>query len=317
MSPSIGGRAASAADVVTVAGFRVGWSLIRRMPERAAYALFDRIADLTVARGGGAMMRSNYATVRPELGDTELDGLVREGMRAYMRYYCEAFRLPVLGPDELAARVRAEGDGPVREILESGGSLVCFLGHMGNWDLAGAWSAVHLGPVTTVAERLKPEEVFEEFLAFRTGLGMTILPLTGGPPTFPLLREATGRRGLIPLLSDRDLTRQGVEVDFCGEPARMAAGPAALALAEKRPLFPVSIRHEPLSGGRWGIVITFHDQVAVPTSGTTRDKVAAMTQACADALGDAVRLHTADWHMLQPVFTKDLDQDRLVRAGAS
>lgn len=305
-----------AADTVTVAGYRVGWSLIRRMPERAAYALFDRIADLTVARGGGARMRSNYRTVRPELGDAELDRLVHDGMRAYLRYYCEAFRLPVLTPDELAARVRSEGDGPIREVLDADGSVICFLGHLGNWDLAGAWGAQHLGPVTTVAERLEPEEVFEEFLEFRTGLGMTIHPLTGGPAPFPLLREAARQRGLIPLLSDRDLSRDGVQVTFCGEPARMAAGPAALALAERRPLHPVSIRHERREGG-WGIVITFHDAVPVPTQGTTRDKVIAMTQSCADILGEAVREHTSDWHMLQPVFTKDLDRERLARAGAS
>ena len=316
MSRHPGAVVSRATDAVTVAGFRVGWSLIRRMPERTAYALFDRIADLTVARGGGARMRANYATVRPELGDVELDALVQQGMRSYMRYYCEAFRLPVLTPDELAARVRAEGDGPIREVLDAGGSVVCFLGHLGNWDLAGAWGAVHLGPVTTVAERLEPEEVFEEFLEFRTGLGMTIHPLTGGPPPFPLLREAARERGLIPLLSDRDLSRDGVEVEFCGEPARMAAGPAALALAGRRPLHPVSIRHERRGHG-WGIVITFHDAVAVPESGTTREKVAAMTQSCADALGETVRTSTADWHMLQPVFTKDLDADRLVRAGAS
>ncbi|KGN38596.1 phosphatidylinositol mannoside acyltransferase [Knoellia subterranea] len=316
MSTVPAGLVRRATDTVTVAGFRIGWTVIRRMPERAAYAFFDRIADLTVARGGGARLRANYATVRPELDDAELDALVREGMRAYMRYYCEAFRLPVLTPDELAARVRVEGDGPVREVLDADGSLVCFLGHMGNWDLAGAWGAVHLGPVTTVAERLKPEEVFEEFLAFRTGLGMTIHPLTGGPAPFPLLRQAARRRGLIPLLSDRDLSRDGVEVEFCGEPARMAAGPAALALAERRPLFPVSIRHEQREGGGWGIVITFHEPVVVPPSGTTRERVSAMTQACADALGSAVRTHTADWHMLQPVFTKDLDVERLARVGA-
>ena len=90
-------------------------------------------------------MRANYARVRPELDDAALDALVREGMRSYLRYYCEAFRLPVLTPDDLAARVRAEGDGPVREVLAAGGSVVCFLGHLGNWDLAGAWGTVHLG----------------------------------------------------------------------------------------------------------------------------------------------------------------------------
>ena len=90
--------------------------------------------------------------------------------------------------------------------------MVAFLGHLGTWDLAGAWGTTHLGPVTTVAVRLKPEEVFEEFLAFRESLGMTIIPLTGGVNPFPALREAARRPGIIPLLADRDLTAKGVEV---------------------------------------------------------------------------------------------------------
>ncbi|HET9020815.1 MAG TPA: phosphatidylinositol mannoside acyltransferase [Ornithinibacter sp.] len=298
------------ADTLSLTGHRLGWGAVRRMPERTAYALFDRIADLTVRRGGAARLRANYARVRPELDDAALDALVRDGMRRYLRYYCEAFRLQGLSPDEILARVRVEGDGPVREVIDGGGSVIAFLGHMGNWDLAGAWGTTALGPVTTVAERLEPEEVFEEFLAFRESLGMTIIPLTGGVNPFPALREAARRPGIIPLLADRDLTSRGVEVDFCGWPARMAPGPAALALAERRPLHPVSIRHEPRGSG-WGIVITFHPAVPSPPPGTTRERATAMTQECANVLGAEVREHTADWHMLQRVFLEDLDRDRL------
>lgn len=301
---------------LAVVGHRVGWGAVRRLPERTAYALFDRAADLTVARGGAERMRANYARVRPELDASALDALVREGMRRYLRYYCEAFRLEDLGPDDLAARVRVEGDGPVRQVIDAGGSVVAFLGHLGNWDLAGAWGTTHLGPVTTVAERLEPEEVFEDFLAFRESLGMTIIPLTGGVNPFPALREAARRPGIIPLLADRDLTARGVEVEFCGHTARMAPGPAALALVERRPLHPVSIRHERRGRG-WRIAITFHPAVPVPEAGTTRERTTAMTQACADVLGAAVRAHTADWHMLQRVFLADLDGDRVRRREAA
>ena len=71
----------------------------------------------------------------------------------------------------------------------------------------------------------------------------------------------------------------------------MAPGPAALALAERRPLHPVSIRHERRGRG-WGIVITFHPAVDVPEAGTTRERATAMTQACADVLGAAIRAST-------------------------
>ena len=297
-------------DLLAVSGYRLGWGAVRRLPERTAYTVFEQLADLTTARGGKGVqrLRSNYARVRPDLDESALDSLVREGMRSYLRYYCEAFRLPDRSAAAVAASVRVEGDGPVRAELAAGRPVVCFLGHLGNWDLAGAWGTTDLAPVVTVAERLEPEEVYAEFLAFRESLGMTILPLTGGGDVFAQLRGHLTKPVLMPLLADRDLTDRGVEVDLCGHRSKMAAGPAALALATGAALHPVSIHYERLDRPSWKhrTVITFHDRVEVPTTGATRAKAVAMTQQCADALGAAIVEHTADWHMLQRVFLDDV-----------
>ena len=300
-------------DLLAVSGFRLGWATVRRLPERAAYAAFDRVADLTVARGGKGVqrLRSNYARVRPELDDDALHALVRAGMRSYLRYYCEAFRLPDRSRAGIEAQVVVHGDVPVRAELAAGRPVVCFLGHLGNWDIAGAWGTRALAPVVTVAERLEPEEVYAEFLEFRESLGMTILPLTGGGDVFAQLRGHLAGPVVMPLLADRDLTARGIEVDLCGHRSKMAAGPAALALASGVALHPVSIHYQPVPGSwRHRVVITFHERVEVPATGTTRAKAVAMTQQCADALGAAIVEHTADWHMLQRVFLEDLDQSR-------
>jgi KDO2-lipid IV(A) lauroyltransferase len=186
-----------------------------------------------------------------------------------------------------------------------------FLGHLGNWDFGGAWSTTQLGPVTTVAERLKPEELFDEFLAFRERLGMRIIPLTGGGDVFRELTTACRSGALVALLADRDLTNGGIEVDFCGQRARMAVGPAALAVNTGATLHPCMVHYEPHPRGRgWRTVVTFHEAITPPAGGTSREKIQVMTQACADVLTTVVREHTEDWHMMQRVFTKDL-------AGAS
>ena len=306
-------------DRAALTAYRAGWSLVRRLPERLAYAVFDLIAVVAAWRGGSgvARMRANYARVRPELDAAGLDALVRAGMRSYLRYWCEAFRLPDLTEADLVARVRTVGDAPVRAHLGAGKPAVMFLGHMGNWDLGGAWSTTQLAPVTTVAERLKPEELYDEFLGFRERLGMRILPLTGGSDVFRELTKALRANAFVALLADRDLTAGGVEVDFCGHRARMAVGPAALAVTTGAALHPVSVHYERRATGRgYELVIVFHDRVEVPATGTTREKVATMTQACADALTGAVREHTEDWHMMQRVFAEDLDPARLAVASA-
>jgi len=284
------------------------------VPSRLAYAAFDLIADISWRRRGKGVerMRSNYAVVRPELSPVELDALVRAGMRSYLRYWCDSFRLPDRSVDDLIHGVRAVGDEPVRSHLRSGRSAVMFLGHLGNWDFGGAWSTTQLAPVTTVAERLKPEELFDEFVAFREGLGMRILPLTGGSDVFRELTKACRAGALVALLADRDLTNGGIEVDFCGERARMAVGPAALALNTGAALHPCIVHYEAHPRGQgWRTVVTFHEAVTPPTQGTSREKIHAMTQACADVLSQAVREHTEDWHMMQRVFTKDLVDQRM------
>ena len=90
----------------------------------------------------------------------------------------------------------------------------------------------------------------------------------------------------------------------------MAVGPAALAVNTGAALHPCMVHYEPHPRGPgWRTVVTFHPAVAQPTEGTSREKIQAMTQACADVLTATVREHTEDWHMMQRVFTRDLVED--------
>lgn len=295
-------------DRAQTLGYRTAWALVKTLPEPAAYALFDRIADRMAARDGRSVqrMRANYARVRPELTAAQLEELVRQGCRSYLRYWCDAFRLSVLSPTELDERLRLTGhDREARALAARGEPIVCFLGHLGNWDTAGAWSTSHFAHVTTVAERLKPEEVFEEFVAFRTSLGMTILPLTGGVDVLPTLRAALEGGGFVPLLADRDLSGRGIEVDLAGHRSKAATGPARLALQTGAALFSLSMHYEPRPGGGHRVVADFSPRIEIPGDGTTIEKVRVMTQQCMDHLAVTIRQYTEDWHMMQRVFLED------------
>ncbi|WP_323098499.1 phosphatidylinositol mannoside acyltransferase [Intrasporangium sp. YIM S08009] len=313
-----------ATDTLSVLGFRLGWSAVRALPERAAYGLFDRVADLAVRRGGSGIerLRANYRRVRPELSEAELDDLVRAGMRSYMRYYCEAFRLPSLRREQVDGAVEARGQQEVAERSARGEAAVVFVGHLGNFDLAAAWSAGNLMPVTTVAERLKPEEVYQEFVAFRRSIDMDIIPLTGGDDPFQgLLAAARGGGRIIALAADRDLTNGGVEVDLLGHRARMAKGPAVLSLMTGAPLYAARIWYEPAPEGQglggYRTVIEFSPRFEPRVTGTTAVRAADLIQQCADHLAVTIREHTSSWHMLQRVFVDDLDPARTPAPSAS
>jgi KDO2-lipid IV(A) lauroyltransferase len=174
---------------------------------------------------------------------------------------------------------------------------------MANWDHAGAWAVLSGLPFTTVAERLQPEALFDRFVAFRASLGMEVLPLTGGErPPFPVLADRLRAGRLVCLLADRDLTARGVPVTFFGEPTRMPAGPAALALQTGAALVPVTLWFTSA-----GTRARIHPELPRPPGPDRPAVIRTMTQALADVFAAGIAEHPADWHMLQRLWLADLD----------
>jgi KDO2-lipid IV(A) lauroyltransferase len=293
-------------------GFGVGWSAVRRMPEGAAYATFERIADTMWARHGTSVKRleSNLRrVVGPEASEDELRVLSREGMRTYFRYWCEAFRLPGWSRERIVDSITIVDDHILADALAEERGVVIALPHMGNWDHAGAWATLAHRPVFSVAERLEPEDLYEKFLAFRRGLGMDITPLTGGDPPFPYLAENLRKGALVALLGDRDLGNSGVPVQFFGAKAKFPAGPAALAVDTGAALIAASLYVE---DGRNHV--RFLPRLAVPTEGERSRRIFRTTQLVADAFQDAIAARPTDWHMLQRLWVEDLDPAKAPRA---
>jgi KDO2-lipid IV(A) lauroyltransferase len=140
---------------------------------------------------------------------------------------------------------------------------------------------------------------------------MEVLPATGGPHPFGVMAQRLRAGKVVCLPADRDVTGTGIEVDFFGEKARMMPGAAALAVQTGAALFPATLWFTP---DGWGV--RFHDEIPVPAEGTRKEKAAAMTQQVARAFEDGITAHPSDWHMLQRVFTADLDPDRLAASAA-
>ncbi|NJQ05558.1 phosphatidylinositol mannoside acyltransferase [Streptomyces lonarensis] len=284
--------------------YGLGWSSVKRLPEPAAAALGRATADAAWRRRGRGVrqLEANLARVRPGSTADELRELSRAGMRSYLRYWVESFRLPVWSEDRVRTGVHVHEMSRVTDTVAQGRGVVLALPHMGNWDLAGAWLAGAADlPFTTVAERLRPETLYDRFVAYREGLGMEVLPHTGGS-AFGTLARRLRAGGVVALVADRDLSASGVEVDFFGEPTRMPAGPALLAQQTGAALFPVTLWYDTTPV----LQVRVHDPVEVPDEGTRAQRGAAMTQRLADEFAAGIARHPEDWHMLQRLWLSDL-----------
>ncbi|EHR51634.1 Lauroyl/myristoyl acyltransferase [Saccharomonospora marina XMU15] len=278
-------------------GYAAGWRLVPRLPPRLVTSAFALGADLAARHDGAGVrrLRRNLARVVPQAGPTELTDLTRRALRSYARYWQEAFRLPAMEPEDVRARIDLSGADYLDAALAEGNGAVLALPHTGNWDVAGVWLVGHSGSFTTVVERLRPESLFERFVAYRESLGFEIVPADGSASYRTLLRRLRENK-VVCLVGDRDITGSGLPVSFFGERARFPGGPARLAVSTGAALLPAGCW---FTDGGWGVRI--HPRIRV----NARSEVPAATQALADIFAGDIAAHPTDWHMLQAFWEGD------------
>ncbi len=293
-------------DRLAATGFGVGWSVVKALPEGLVTRTFDAAADRALRRRGPAtvqLARNLGRVLGADATPAALAAVTRAGLRSYARYWRETFRLPAMDHRAVVADFLPQlaGFEHLQTAMAAGTGVIAPLPHSGNWDVAGLAMAHEFGTFTTVAERLRPESLYDRFVAYRESLGFEVLPLTGGDrsPT-TVLRERLEQGGMVCLVADRDLSARGVEVDFFGERTRMPAGPAMLAVLTGAPLCPAHMYYTDTGwAGEIGAPITLRGE-------RLRDQVRDGTQQLADFFASRIAEHPADWHMMQKLWLSDL-----------
>jgi KDO2-lipid IV(A) lauroyltransferase len=283
-------------------GYAAGWRLVRALPLPVARAIFNVAAGRAYKGNGPGTQRLRRNLSMVVGPDADLEAVVKAGLRSYARYWMEAFRLPSKTRQQFLADFRLVHHDELAEVMAEGKGVILALPHVGNWDAAAAYWAANGWPMITVAERLKPEGVFEQFVAYREKLGIEVVPLTGGQrPPLDVLAEKATQGYAVALLADRDLSARGVEVRFFGGRTRMPPGPALLALRTGAPLYAVDLSFTDTQ------TVGFVRRIELPdqSEGALDVRVRLVTQRLADAFAIGIAEHPQDWHMLQKLW---LDQ---------
>lgn len=293
------------ADAFTYRAFALGWTIVRRTPERRANSLFRRMADQVWRRHGPSVQQyeRNLRRVVPDAGDAEIRELSRLGLQSYARYWCEALSMPDWSRERILS-FGMDGIEMIDDTLASGRGVVFVCPHAGNYDHGAAFLAQRWGSLVTVAERLRPDKLFDRFVAFRQELGMEVLG-TGTPDLIPTLCDRIEQGKIVGLVGERDLSRRGVPVTFFDEPTRMPAGAAKVARSTGALVFPAAMFFS-----RAGAACRLLEPVDVPATDDEAGDIATATQRIADEFTASIPQYVTDWHMLQPLWVADLDPDR-------
>jgi KDO2-lipid IV(A) lauroyltransferase len=276
------------------------WKVIGVLPEKSAYKLANKISDQIFNKNGKGVkrLRNNYKRVLTSISNNELEALTKEGMRSYLRYWFDTFRLNKWSKSRIIQTTLVVRENLLRDPIEKKNGCIIALPHAGNWDHAAAYFCSTGIPITTVVEKLKPEAIFKKFLAYRESIG--IEAISHKEKTIPILMERLNQGKLVALVADRDMSRNGIEVNFLGGVAKMPAGPAILAVKTGSPLVTAYIRYIDK-----GIEITFDETIKLPVTGSEEEQIRIVTQSMADNFAKRIKDSPVDWHMLQRIWVDE------------
>ena len=131
----------------------------------------------------------------------------------------------------------------VQRRMAEGRGVIAFTGHVGNWELAGAYLAARGIPIDAVARRMN-NTLFDAYLnQARTDVGMTVVYDDEAVRRIP---RAMKQGRLVGLVADQGVMGlASTFVPFFGRPAKTPRGPAVFALRYKVPILFISALLQP------------------------------------------------------------------------
>jgi KDO2-lipid IV(A) lauroyltransferase len=282
-----------------------GSALARALPERVAYGIAHACGGLQarLAKDKRRQVERNLHRITGHpIGSKELDEVVVAAYRSYARYWLETFALVREKKEFFLERFRCPTAHNIDDVRARGKGAIVVVGHLGNWDAAGAWVGARGQLLVTVAEVLRPRRMFEFFVEHRARLGMKIF--AAEPGVTDKLVEAVENGAVVAILGDRDLKGTGVETTFFGEPATLPAGAASVALRAGVPLLVAGVYSARLPGGKRGWDAEISTPIELP-EGRGPEAITTLTQAVGAQLEELIRRRPEEWHVFQPFWPAD------------
>jgi KDO2-lipid IV(A) lauroyltransferase len=224
----------------TLAGYwmyRVLGAIVPLISPRWGYAFFGWIGERIFDWFADARepLRDNLKHVIQNTPLDEIDSTAKKILRNHLKNYYDFFRSTRLTKDDIAKLVQVNGFENLTNALARGKGAIFITAHFGNLDVVGQTFAIRGYKVTTPAEHVQPEILYQRIVATRAAKGLTVIPVDG--PLLSLVR-ALKKNEIVGLAADLDVTKSGVVVNFFDAPARLPDGHVQLALRTGAALVP-------------------------------------------------------------------------------
>jgi Kdo2-lipid IVA lauroyltransferase/acyltransferase len=250
------------------AALRGAVAAMERLSFRSAGALGERIGRLGYWPLGirRAVVERQLSAALPERSPEDIERIARETYAQLGRTSVETAILPAYNAAEIVSLFEdVQGWSIIEERLARGKGLILVTGHLGNWELGGAYLAARGLPIDVVARHMA-NPLFDRYLTrTRQQIGMEVVHDEEAVRRVP--RSLRSGRAVAFLVDQGAVGLASTWVPFFGRYAKTPRGPAVFALRLDAPIvFGAAVRRP---SGRYQL--TFEPIDVAPTGDREAD----------------------------------------------
>jgi KDO2-lipid IV(A) lauroyltransferase len=242
----------------------------------------------------------NMRHVLPDSTGHQRRSLARKVIRNQLKNYYDVVRLPHMKAEDVRGMMSSiEGLEHLEAAMKVGKGMLVTGGHIGNFSVV-AQIAVVLGyKAGIVAEDIKPEKLYQYINELRGRFGVQMIRVGSAQvrTIFKFLRDG----GMLMLAGDRDVSDNGMPVQFFDAYADLPTGPVVLSLRMKVPLLPCFTYRLPNNKS----VLIIYPAIEWDVTGDHDLDVQVNMRKMVRVLEDFVRRAPDQWVVLQRVWDKD------------
>jgi KDO2-lipid IV(A) lauroyltransferase len=258
------------------------------LPRRLGHALFGglgRFAYRFFRRFRRVALANLHLVYDGKLTDKDLERIAREAFTNLGKFAYDAACMGKYTVKSLDGMVHPVGMDRIDRLLAQGRGVVGLSGHIGNWELLGAYLARKGYPVNVLATRVRNRRLDDLLLGLRRSTGMKVLERSRSiMGAVRCLKDGE----ILGVLMDQDTSVESVVVDFLGYPAKTPVGPVKLASGTGAALVPIAMLMNP--DGTYRIEV--EEPLVIEGNGDSLERDVAK---CSAAIEGFIRSEPAQW----------------------
>lgn len=215
----------------TYYAFKIAQYTVAYLPNRIGYFLAHLLANIVyvVSPSIRASVSVNIKHVLgPDADDASVNRATKGVISSVYRNYFGLIRLPRTKPGDIEKHAVLHGLHNFEEALAKGKGVILATAHLGSFDVAVQILAARSVRTTILVEPLEPPALLNHVIALRESMGLACLPAQLG--SLRGMIRSLHRGDTILITCDRDVTSDGVKMDFFGEETTIPVGAVRIAM---------------------------------------------------------------------------------------